>query len=136
MACVLVPIAEAAVTTVVAKVIKSKENKAAKLSPLGGSNEGEAKIKLSTKLGWLNKMLWGGSVLLAFEHIWHGEIVPFFPFVTAASNGQTADMLAEMSTSGVAMAALVTVAWLGVVAVCSALEKREAKEACFAREDA
>jgi len=36
-------------------------------------------------LGWLTNMLWGGSLLLAFEHVWHGEETPWFPFLTAAA---------------------------------------------------
>ncbi len=113
MACFLVPAAEAIVTTVAHKVIKNKENKA----------EGEGKIRFSEKLSWLNGMLWGGSGLLAFEHLWHGEISPFFPFLTAANDpADTAEMLHEMATSGSAMAVLVTLAWLGVVAVTSRIE--------------
>ena len=65
---------------------------------------------------------------MAFEHIWHGEITPSFPFLTAVSNGETGEMLAEMGTAGVAMAVLVTGVWVGMVAVTSAMEKREIRE--------
>ena len=69
-------------------------------------------------------MLWGGSGLLAFEHLWHGEIVPFFPFLTnAADPADRAEMLNEMGTSGVAMAVLVTLVWVGMVIVSDKLEK-------------
>ncbi len=69
-------------------------------------------------------MLWGGSALLAFEHIWHGEVTPWFPFLTAASNPADAmEMLFEMSTSGVAMAALVTAVWVGMVLAANNIEK-------------
>lgn len=125
MACLIVPAAEAVVTTIVGKVIKSKEKENESKLPLGEVSQGVDKIKFSTKLGWLNKMLWGGSGLLAFEHIWHGEITPSFPFLTAISNGETGEMLAEMGTAGVAMAVLVTGVWIGMVAVTSAMEKRE-----------
>ena len=125
MACFLVPAAEAVITTVAAKVIKSKEKEeSVKLSLSDGSVQEAAKIKFSTKLGWLNKLLWGGSALLAFEHLWHGEVVPFFPFLTAVENGETAEMLAEMGSAGVTMAALVTVVWIGMLAVSSVVEKR------------
>lgn len=125
MACFLVPAAEAVITTVAAKVIKSKEKEeSVKLSLSDGSVQEAAKIKFSTKLGWLNKLLWGGSALLAFEHLWHGEVVPFFPFLTAVENGETAEMLAEMGSAGVMMAALVTVVWIGMLAVSSVVEKR------------
>ena len=106
-------------------MIKSKEKEeSVKLSLSDGSVQEAAKIKFSTKLGWLNKLLWGGSALLAFEHLWHGEVVPFFPFLTAVENGETAEMLAEMGSAGVMMAALVTVVWIGMLAVSSVVEKR------------
>lgn len=70
-------------------------------------------------------MLWGGSALLAFEHIWHGEVVPWFPFLTAAANPEDAmAMLHEMATTGVTMAVLVTAVWAGMVAVSNVIEKR------------
>jgi hypothetical protein len=74
-------------------------------------------------------MLWGGSALLAFEHVWHGEVTPFFPFLTVAGNpADAAEMLHEMATVGVGMCAMVTAAWLGMVAVSSVIEKRAQKE--------
>ena len=115
MACFIVPAAEAVVTTVAEKIVRSKET---------SGSEGSVRLPFSTKLGWLNKMLWGGSALLAFEHLWHGEVVPFFPFLTAVQNGETAEMLAEMGSAGVGMAVLVTAAWGGLVAVSSVIEKR------------
>lgn len=125
MACFLVPAAEAVVTTVVTKVVKSKEKEeTVKLSYTDGTVVEAAKIPFSTKLGWLNKLLWGGSALLAFEHIWHGEVVPYFPFLTAVKNGDTAAMLAEMGSRGVMMAVLVTAVWGGMLLVSNALEKK------------
>ena len=60
-------------------------------------------------------LLWGGAFLLCYEHIWHGEVVPWFPFLTAASDpASAAEMLHEMATVGVAMAALVTLGSLTV----------------------
>lgn len=106
MACVVVPVTEAVITTIAQKVIEKKEKNTTNECAESG------KIRFSTKLGWLNKMLWGGSALLVFEHIWHGEIVPFFPFLTGAMNGEdTAGMLQEMSTVGVGMSLLVTGVW-------------------------
>ena len=125
MACLLIPAAEAVITTVAAKIIKSREkDESAALSLSDGSVQAVAKIKFSTKLGWLNKLLWGGSALLAFEHIWHGEVVPFFPFLTAVENGEVAEMLAEMGSTGVMMSVVVTAVWMGMLAVSSVLEKR------------
>lgn len=126
MACFLVPTTEAIITTIVEKAVKAKGDK--KVQNHNVSAEGEAsecKIALSRKLGWLNKMLWGGSALLAFEHIWHGEVSPFFPFLTAMENTNDAmAMLHEMSTVGVSMAALVTVVWGIMVAVVSRVSRK------------
>ena len=125
MACFLVPATEAVVTTVAQKVIKSKEKEKSVKIFLEDSSVLEAtKIKFSTKLGWLNKLLWGGSALLAFEHLWHGEVVPFFPFLTAVGKGETAEMLAEMGSTGVMMAVVVTLVWGGMLVVSSLMEKR------------
>lgn len=122
MACFLVPAAEAIVTTVASKVIKHKEKESVSL-PEDTIKE-TVRTKFSAKLGWLNNMLWGGSALLAFEHIWHGEIVPYFPFLSAVSNGEATEMLSEMGSTGVMMAAIVTAAWAGMVAVSSLAEKK------------
>ena len=125
MACFLVPAAEAVVTTIITKVVKSKEKEEkVKVSFSNGIIEDTTKIKFSTKLGWLNKLLWGGSALLAFEHVWHGEVVPFFPFLTAIENGETADMLKEMASAGVTMAILVTSIWVCMLVVSNIIEKR------------
>jgi hypothetical protein len=70
-------------------------------------------------------MLWGGSALLAFEHVWHGEVTPWFPFLTAAANpADAAVMLREIATTGVAMAAVVTIVWAGSVIAENAIESR------------
>lgn len=107
MACFLVPAAEAVVTTVATKIIEKKE-----LTEVNEITINENKEKLSSKLHRLNNLLWGGSALLAFEHVWHGEVTPFFPFLTAAGNpADTAEMISEMSTVGVTMAVLVTAVW-------------------------
>ncbi len=126
MGCFTVPAAEAIITTVAEKIIKSKEKKMALSGAVNTkADENEApKISLSTKIGWLNKMLWGGSALLAFEHVWHGEVVPFFPFLTAVKDGEASEMLHEMATTGVCMALLVTAAWGIMVGVVSMFEKK------------
>ncbi|MGN1089127.1 MAG: hypothetical protein ACI4Q6_01895 [Huintestinicola sp.] len=119
MACFTVPVTEAIITTAAQKIIKYHEEKTGTKSF----------INLSEKIGWLNKMLWGGSALLAFEHVWHGEVTPWFPFLTAANSPEsTMTMLHEMATSGVAMAVLVTVAWAGMVLVSTAVRKRTLSE--------
>ena len=128
MACFLVSAAEAAIVTVATQIVLAHENK---LLPKY-HREAEAKnshtaekTPFSRKLRWLSNLLWGGSLLLAFEHVWHGEVVPWVPFLTAAGNpADAAAMLHEMSTVGVTMAVLVTAVWVGLVLVSSAMEKK------------
>lgn len=130
MACFIVPVAEAVVTTIIAKAAKSKETEQAalKVAADNGSFGMESKIPFSQKLKWLTNMLWGGSVLLAFEHVWHGEVVPWFPFLTAASSPADASaMLSEMATVGVSMALLVTAVWGVMLLVTNAMEKKALK---------
>jgi hypothetical protein len=130
MACFLVPTAEAIVATIVTKSIKAKEKEPAalKVDTGSGSFAMMEKIPFSLKLKWLTNMLWGGAVLLAFEHVWHGEVVPWFPFLTAASDpSDAAVMLHEMSTVGVSMALLVTAVWVCMLLASNAIEKRALK---------
>lgn len=122
MACFLVPAAEAVVVTVAAKAAEKKADTA------GSSYQAEQRIGFVKKLKWLTNMLWGGSVLLAFEHLWHGELAPWFPFLTAVSDpADTAEMLVEMGSVGVLMAAIITTAWVGMVLVTNAMEKKSLK---------
>jgi hypothetical protein len=114
MACFLVPGTEAIVTSIVKKAVSSHEE---------ASGEAEAKeekgsLTWKKKLTWLTSMLWGGAALLALEHIWHGEVVLYPPFLTAMSDpADTAVMLGEMSTIGVSMAVMVTVCWVVMVLI-------------------
>ena len=95
-----------------------------------GAPTREKKFTWSRKLFLLSGLLWGGILLLAFEHLWHGEVTPFPPFLTAMSNPEDkAVMLHEMATVGVSMAVFVTAVWGMVVAVVSAKFKKSAKTA-------
>jgi len=120
MACFLVPAGEAIVTTIVQKVVENEEKKV---------GEGRAKnigLSWSRRLSWLNKLLWGGTILLALEHVWHGEVVPWPPFLTAMENpADVAPMLHEMATIGGAMAITITVIW-GIMIVIAELKKAKA----------
>lgn len=110
MACFIVPATEAIAATIISAV--TKKNPAV----IKSADNGE--VTFVNRLGRLNGMLWGGSALLAFEHLWHGEISPFAPFLTAAATPESTQiMLHEMATSGVAMAVVVTAAWAVTVAV-------------------
>jgi len=106
MACFLVPGAEAIITTVVQKSVgKEKADR--------------------WKLNWLNTMLWGGVILLAIEHIWHGEVVPWPPFLTAMKNpADIVPMLHEMATVGTAMAVTVTLVWVLMVTVTTTVTRK------------
>lgn len=157
MACFLVAAAEAAAVTIATKVIEKKENsegmaavkyagseakpeelKAVKnaagtidMKAMESARDASVKTPFSRKLKWLSNMLWGGSALLAFEHLWHGEIVPWFPFLTAAGDPASAsEMLYEMATVGVAMSVLVTLVWVGMLGVSSLIEKKALGRKC------
>ncbi len=113
MACFVVPMAEAMVATAVSKVlIKKEEQKSMQEIEDGFINDtGSCRIG-ARQIKKLSNFLWGGSGLLAFEHLWHGEIMPYFPFLTAANNpADLTKMLHEMSTVGVTMAVVVTLFW-------------------------
>lgn len=132
MACFLVPAAEAVVTTVATRALSRREAAAA---PAAGAAEASdaARIPMSRKLRWLSNLLWGGSALLAFEHLWHGEIILSFPFLTAVSDpASLAEMLAEMATVGVTMALVATAAWIVMVLVADHLVARAAAPAAEA----
>lgn len=119
MACFLAPATEAIVTVVTSKVIEKKENK----------EMDSVKVPFSKKVKWLTNMLWGGSALLAFEHLWHGEITPWMPFLTAAATpADAAEMLQEIATTGVSMAALITCVWAGMLVVSKVMEKKASAE--------
>ena len=62
---------------------------------------------------------------MASEHIYHGEVVLYPPFLTAMRNPEDIpEMLHEMSTVGVGMAVLVTAVWAIAVGVSWALKKK------------
>lgn len=133
MACFLVGGAEAIVVTVVAQVLKkSEEKKELAVRSKGGDKAVDALreqqgIPWSRKLMWLAYFLFGGAFLLAYEHVWHGEVVPWFPFLTAMNDpGDTAEMLHEMSTVGVTMAVIVTVVWALLCVAADIIVKRKA----------
>jgi len=73
-------------------------------------------------------MMFGGSFLLAIEHVYHGEIIFTPPFLTAVKEGPeaTSDMLHEMATRGVAMAVLLGVVWVAMVGISTWFERSKA----------
>jgi hypothetical protein len=114
MACFTVPMAEAIIVTIIQKVVEKnekKDNPGVSLHQELDENP-HTGFRWSRKLGWLKNLLWGGVFLLAIEHIWHGEVVPWPPFLTAMNNpADIAPMLHEIATIGTAMALFVTLVW-------------------------
>ena len=119
MACFTVPLAEAVVLTAVKKIALRRN---------ADSVINEAEMAKSQKLGVLEKMLYGGSFLLAVEHLYHGEISLVPPFFTAMKNpSEIPEMLREMATVGVGMALLTTAVWaagIGISALVKNLKKK------------
>ncbi|MEM2994703.1 MAG: hypothetical protein QXI91_01625 [Candidatus Bathyarchaeia archaeon] len=104
MACFIVPMAIAIITTTIQKTAR---NLAEKL-----------------KLGILNALLWGGVILLAVEHAWHGEITPYPPFLTAMANPtEIPVMLQEMATIGTAMSMATLAIWGTILTITSLTTK-------------
>ena len=97
MACFLVPTAAAIVTTAIGKKVPEKYH-----------------------LNWLNSMLWGGVAMLAVEHIAHGEIVLYPPFLTAG----LLEVLPEMLRVGVPMTLAIFLIWGIMVAVAAIMSKK------------
>ena len=98
MACFIVPLAQAMVTSTYRKVNeKSIETSSS---------------ALKHHIPALEKMLWGGSVMLIVDHVINGELTWRFPFFTALENaGGGAVMLREMLTVGIPMSLAITAVW-------------------------
>ena len=88
-----------------------------------------SEVKWSKKLAYLELMLWSGSFVLAGEHVLHGEVSPYPPFLTAAGEGPEAvsEMLTEMGTVGVVMLAALVATWAIGVLVVDFLKYRKHK---------
>ena len=103
MCCFIIPLAQAVVTTVVRKANSKKISKP------------ESSFYLR-QLPTLEKMLWGGSVMLIVDHIISGELSWSFPFFTALTvEGGAEVMLHEMLTTGTAMSLVISLVWVGMV---------------------
>jgi len=102
MACFVVPLATGVVTTIFRK-----------------------KIPAALKISWLNIMLWGGVAMLVIEHIAHGEVVLYPPFLTAMQNPAAIPaMVEEMVTIGGTMTIAIVVVWAVLVAISSRMSIR------------
>ena len=131
MACFLVS-ATAAIGVGIAKyAVKHHENKFALETREPKEYKFGSEVKWSKKLSYLEMTLWGGSFLLAIEHILHEEVVPYPPFLTAAGEGADAvnEMLTEMGTVGLTMLGVLVAAWAIGVVVVDFLKFRKHKKA-------
>ena len=110
MSCFIVPLAQAVVTSSYRKAHKNKLE--------------HSHSALLHHVPALEKMLWGGSVMLVVDHIINGELTWRFPFFTALEQaGGGAVMLREMLTVGVPMSLTLTALW----AVYALLKERKRK---------
>ena len=120
MACFTVTAAAAIGVGVAKYIVKHHENKKTPVAKEPQEYKFGSEVKWSKRLSYLELTLWGGSFLLAGEHILHDEVVPYPPFLTAAGEGPEAvnEMLTEMGTAGVAMLGILVFAWaVGVLLV-------------------
>jgi len=102
MGCFTAPAAVAVVTTLFRKVIPEKYH-----------------------VNWLNALLWGGTAGLALEHVAHGEIVFYPPYLTAMTTAaDAASMVQEILMTGVAMSIACVVVWAVLVTASSVMESR------------
>ncbi len=94
MACFIAPLVEAIAVTAIRK------------SGLNGNSP------YLQHLPDLEKMLWGGTLMLIVDHIINGELTWTFPFFTSlGQTGGAAILWREVLTVGVPMALALTAAW-------------------------
>lgn len=68
------------------------------------------------RLDILEIMLISGSLVLALEHVWHGEVVPYPPFLTAMQNPDNIPVvLREISIVGSSMTIIVFATWFSII---------------------
>ena len=100
MACFVVPLVQAIAVSVYRKC---------NARAVSGPNAPTLKRHLPD----LEKMLWGGSLMLIVDHIINGELTWRFPFFTALGvEGGGAVMLREMLTVGVPISLVLTAVWV------------------------
>ena len=119
MACFLVSAAAGIGVTAAKYIVKHHEKKNELKVNEPKDYKFGSEVKWSKKLAYLELVLFSGSFVLAGEHMIHGEVVPFPPFLTAMSDPADAtEMLHEMGTTGVLMLGLLVAAWaVGVLLV-------------------
>ena len=109
MACFIVPMLQAVATSIYRKTMHKPATSA-----------------LGRNIPALEKMLWGGTVMLIVDHIIDGELTWKFPFFTAlGAEGGAAVFLRELLTVGVPMSVVITLVWV----VYALLRERRAAKA-------
>ena len=110
MACFTVTLLAAGGASVARAIISKKEEKNPYI--VSSNSKFGSDTKWSTKLRYLELSLYGGSFILAGEHLLHGEISVYPPFITAFNSFEsTQGMLFEMATVGVAMLLTLCFVW-------------------------
>ena len=98
MSCFIIPMAQAIATSAYRKAnataIESSEH------------------ALTRNIPALEKMLWGGTVMLIVDHVLNGELTWQYPFFTALESGGFPVMLRELLTVGVPMSLTLTAVWV------------------------
>lgn len=134
MACFTISAVGALGVAVARHIVKHHEKKLAIEGKEQPVEKFGSDIKWSKKLAYLELTLGSGSVVLAAEHMIHGEVVPFPPFITAMSSPEDmAEMFHELGTVGVAMFAILVVAWGIGVLVADYIKYRKRKAAPIAK---
>uniref|UniRef100_A0A7J3ZKQ3 Uncharacterized protein n=1 Tax=Fervidicoccus fontis TaxID=683846 RepID=A0A7J3ZKQ3_9CREN len=76
-----------------------------------------------SRLDMLVYLMLGGALVLAAEHVWHGEVVPWPPFLTAMKSPQAISVLVnEVVRVGGTMTLAVTGAWLSLLGLARRLQ--------------
>jgi len=92
MACFITPLIIGVVLTIIRKLWRGAE-----------------KFRLDILL----YLMLGGALVLVAEHVWHGEVVPWPPFLTAMQSPEDIlVIISEMTRVGGTMTIAVTGAWL------------------------
>ena len=98
MSCFIVPLVQAIATSAYRKANSGKV--------------AASKAPLMHNLPALEKMLWGGTVMLIVDHVINGELTWRFPFFTALNEaGGLGTMLHEMLTVGLPISLVLTAVW-------------------------
>lgn len=100
MSCFLVPLVQAAATTIYRKHFCKTDS------------DSHPNV-LKRNVPALEKMLWGGSIMLIVDHIINGELTWRFPFFTALTAESGASVFwGEILTVGVPMSVVLTLVWI------------------------